>query len=104
MVNLTEDNSSALTGTAITFLVLTYVSVALRTYVRANLTRNFQVDDWLMLVSQVGSLPKPDQRGRHANLRARAFSPYHAPSSFSESKQDWAGITPHFHNTLKSKP
>lgn len=56
MVNLAEDNSSALIGTAITFLTLTYVSVSLRTYVRARLTRNFQVDDGLMLVAQVGSL------------------------------------------------
>ncbi len=56
MVNLAEDNSSALIGTAVAFLALTYVSVALRTYVRASLTRNFQVDDWLMLASQVGLL------------------------------------------------
>jgi hypothetical protein len=54
MVNLAEGNGNALTGTAICFLAFTYVSVALRTYVRAGLTRNFQIDDWLMLVAQVG--------------------------------------------------
>ena len=52
-VNLAEDNGSALVGTAISFLALTYLAVGLRTYVRARLTRNFMTDDWLMLVSQV---------------------------------------------------
>ncbi|OIW29715.1 hypothetical protein CONLIGDRAFT_341213 [Coniochaeta ligniaria NRRL 30616] len=52
MVNLAEDSSSALLGTATALLALTCASVALRTYVRASLTRNFQVDDWLMLVAQ----------------------------------------------------
>ncbi|KAB5563066.1 hypothetical protein GE09DRAFT_769398 [Coniochaeta sp. 2T2.1] len=51
-VNLAENNSSALVGTAISFLAFTYVSVGLRTYVRAGLTRNFMLDDWLMLISQ----------------------------------------------------
>jgi len=60
MVNLADDNSNALTVTAISFLAFTYVSVVLRTYVRAVLTRNFQVDDWLMLVSQACLLEHPD--------------------------------------------
>jgi urea transporter len=53
MVNLAENNSRALVGTAVGFLVVTYVAVALRTYVRSTLTRSFQLDDWLMLVAQV---------------------------------------------------
>ena len=65
MVNLAEDNSNALVGTAVSFLAFTYVSVALRTYVRAVLTRNFQIDDWLMLVSQVCLLKHPDQTAAH---------------------------------------
>jgi len=48
----TENNGGALVGTAVSFLVLTYISVALRTYVRAILTKSFQADDWLMLVAQ----------------------------------------------------
>jgi len=50
---MAENNGGPLLGTAVTFLALTYISVALRTYVRAILTKNFQMDDWLMLVAQV---------------------------------------------------
>lgn len=46
-------NGDALLVTVLVFLVLTWVSVALRTYVRAILTKSFQYDDWLMLVAQV---------------------------------------------------
>ncbi|KAJ9134651.1 Integral membrane family protein [Pleurostoma richardsiae] len=48
---LNEDNGAALVGTAVSFLVLTYISVALRTYVRGFLTKGFQADDWLMLLA-----------------------------------------------------
>lgn len=48
-----EYNGNALIITAAIFLCMTYVSVGLRTYVRAYLTKCFQVDDWLMLVAQV---------------------------------------------------
>ncbi|KAH6686166.1 integral membrane family protein [Plectosphaerella plurivora] len=51
-VDLTENNSGALVVTAITFLVLSWLSVILRAYVRAILTKAFQADDWLMLVAQ----------------------------------------------------
>lgn len=51
-VNLEENNGGALTLTAATFLSLTYVSVALRVYVRGWLTKSFLADDWLMLVAQ----------------------------------------------------
>ncbi|KAG7123390.1 hypothetical protein HYQ45_013879 [Verticillium longisporum] len=52
-VDLTEDQGGALVATAITFLVLSWVSVILRTYVRAILTKAYQADDWLMLVAQL---------------------------------------------------
>ncbi|CAN8095686.1 unnamed protein product [Discula destructiva] len=45
-------NGGALLVTVVFFQVLTWLSVALRTYVRVALTKNFQSDDWLMLVAQ----------------------------------------------------
>lgn len=50
---LAEYNGGALVGTAVSFLVLTFFSVGLRTYVRGVLTKSFMADDWLMLASQV---------------------------------------------------
>lgn len=84
-VNLAEDNGSALVGTAISFLGLTYFSVALRTYVRLVLTRNFQLDDWLMLVAQVGCLSRRVESGKpiYGNadaLTTRPSSLYHVLS------------------------
>lgn len=52
-VVLAEYNGDDLKATAILFLVLTGLSVGLRTYVRGFMTTSFQVDDWLMLVAQV---------------------------------------------------
>ncbi|KAK8038124.1 hypothetical protein PG994_014891 [Apiospora phragmitis] len=49
----TENNGYALIVTAIVFLTLTWISVFLRTYVRAYMTKGFQADDWLMLIGQV---------------------------------------------------
>lgn len=46
-------NGCALVVTAAIFLVLTWLSVALRTYVRTFMTKAFQMDDWLMLLAQV---------------------------------------------------
>ena len=48
-----ENNGAALVITAVVFLVLTWISVGLRTYVRAWMTNGFQSDDVLMLVSLV---------------------------------------------------
>ncbi|POS79481.1 hypothetical protein DHEL01_v202133 [Diaporthe helianthi] len=50
---LAEYNGGSLVGTAVSFLILTFFSVGLRTYVRGVLTDSFMVDDWLMLVAQV---------------------------------------------------
>lgn len=50
-------NGGELTITAVIFLVLTGLSVGLRTYVRGFMTNSFQVDDWLMLVAQVSFAP-----------------------------------------------
>jgi hypothetical protein len=53
---LAEYNGGALVGTAVSFLILTYLSVGLRTYVRGVLTDSFFADDWLMLAAQVWAL------------------------------------------------
>jgi hypothetical protein len=52
-VDLSEYNGNQLVITSIFFLVMTWLSVGLRTYVRTVLTHNFVADDWLMLVAQV---------------------------------------------------
>lgn len=49
-------NGRDLLITLTVFQVFTWISVALRTYVRIVLTKNFQNDDWFMLVSQVCGL------------------------------------------------
>ncbi|KAI1075871.1 hypothetical protein F5B20DRAFT_368620 [Whalleya microplaca] len=48
----TESNGSALVGTCAIMLILTWLSVFLRSYVRAFLTKGFQSDDWCMLAAQ----------------------------------------------------
>lgn len=50
---LVQYNGGDLRITAILFLILTGLSVGLRTYVRGFMTNSFQADDWLMLVAQV---------------------------------------------------
>lgn len=50
-------NGFSLVVTAAILLVLTWLSVALRTYVRAFMTKAFLMDDWLMLVAQVWTVP-----------------------------------------------
>ncbi|TGJ86024.1 hypothetical protein E0Z10_g2753 [Xylaria hypoxylon] len=42
-------NGGGLLAAAIVTLIISWLSVALRTYVRAGLTKSFQVDDWVML-------------------------------------------------------
>lgn len=49
----TENNGYPLIITSIVFLTVTWVSVFLRTYVRAFMLNGFQADDWLMLIGQV---------------------------------------------------
>lgn len=51
-VDLSESNGGALVVTSITLLVVTWLSVVLRCYVRAFMTKGFQIDDWLMVVAQ----------------------------------------------------
>jgi rhodopsin domain-containing protein len=51
--DLDESNGQALVATAVIFLVLSWISVLLRCHVRAIMTKSFQLDDWLMLISQV---------------------------------------------------
>ncbi|KAI6766276.1 hypothetical protein HG530_007346 [Fusarium avenaceum] len=52
-VNLYEENGNVLVATAITLLVLSWISVGLRTYTRTCLMQGQQLDDWLMLVAQI---------------------------------------------------
>ncbi|GJC88176.1 hypothetical protein ColLi_11014 [Colletotrichum liriopes] len=52
-VDLSESNGGALVATATTFLVLSWLSVVLRCYVRAFMTKGFQIDDWFMVAAQV---------------------------------------------------
>jgi hypothetical protein len=49
----TDYNGGPLVATAIAFLVLTWLSVVLRTYVRVILLKSYRADDWFMLVAQV---------------------------------------------------
>lgn len=48
-----QHNGEYLVATAVLFLVLSWLSVSLRTYVRAFMTNAFELDDWLMLTAQV---------------------------------------------------
>lgn len=52
-VDLTEYNGGALVGTVIVLLILSWISVGLRTYTRAVLMKCLEIDDWLMIVAQV---------------------------------------------------
>jgi hypothetical protein len=46
-------NGGQLVVVAVIFLVITWISVLLRVFVRVQITKSFQADDWLMSVSQV---------------------------------------------------
>jgi hypothetical protein len=46
-------NGGQLVVVAVIFLVLTYISVFLRFFVRLVITKSFSADDWLMLAAQV---------------------------------------------------
>ncbi|KAJ2906606.1 putative integral membrane family protein [Zalerion maritima] len=52
-VDLNETNGKALVSASVVFLVISYLSVFLRSYVRAFLTNGFQADDWFMVVAQI---------------------------------------------------
>ncbi|KAI1377203.1 hypothetical protein F4677DRAFT_48593 [Hypoxylon crocopeplum] len=49
----TDSNGGALVATAVTMLIFSWLSVSLRSFVRARLTNGFQWDDWLMLAAQI---------------------------------------------------
>lgn len=48
-----DNRSSGVFGVAVSFLVLTWIVVPLRIYVRAVITKSFGLDDWLLVVTQV---------------------------------------------------
>ncbi len=59
-----ENNSGSLIGTAGFFLPCSWLSIALRMYTRAFLTKSIQLDDWLLLLGQVGSRARaPNKKG-----------------------------------------
>ncbi len=49
----TDYNGNQLVIVATVFLILTYVALGLRIFVRLRITKAFAVDDWLMLIAQV---------------------------------------------------
>ncbi|KAL2114554.1 hypothetical protein VUR80DRAFT_4537 [Thermomyces stellatus] len=52
-LDLSEYNGASLVATSVTFLALSWISVLLRIYVRAFMTKCFQLDDWFMVVGQI---------------------------------------------------
>lgn len=50
-----ENRGWQLTTVTAIFIVLTWISVATRLYVRLILTTAFQIDDWFMVVSLVSA-------------------------------------------------
>jgi hypothetical protein len=46
-------NGGQLVAVSVVFLVITYISVLLRFFVRLVITKSFQLDDWLMVAAQV---------------------------------------------------
>ena len=54
-MNPDDYNGAQLVVVSILFLVLSFVSVGLRFFVRILILKSFQWDDWLMLIAQVCS-------------------------------------------------
>ncbi|RDA82643.1 hypothetical protein CP532_0923 [Ophiocordyceps camponoti-leonardi (nom. inval.)] len=52
-VDLKQTHAPGLVVVCALFLPLTWLAVGLRTYARGYMTRNFQIDDWFMLVAQL---------------------------------------------------
>ncbi|PHH69906.1 hypothetical protein CDD80_6376 [Ophiocordyceps camponoti-rufipedis] len=52
-VDINQTRGPALIAVSIVFLILAYISVGLRTYCRAYMTRSFMLDDWFMLIALV---------------------------------------------------
>ena len=53
MANDDDYNGLDIVVVSITFLVLTYIAVLLRCFVRIQINRAFTTDDWFMLIAQV---------------------------------------------------
>ncbi|RDA94461.1 hypothetical protein CP533_2230 [Ophiocordyceps camponoti-saundersi (nom. inval.)] len=51
-VDVKQTHGPGLVAVCAVFLPLTWIAVGLRTYARGYMTRNFQIDDWFMLVAQ----------------------------------------------------
>lgn len=49
-----EDKGPELFGVAVAFLILSWIAVTLRVYVRVWMLKSFGLDDYLIVASQVG--------------------------------------------------
>lgn len=103
-----EYNGGALVGTAVSFLILTFLSVGLRTYVRGVLTNSFMADDWLMLAAQVRLESSRRCRSTErlklsADPDDRSSSPYRAHLYCLASTQGWEGTIRQCRRTRKFK-
>jgi hypothetical protein len=65
-VDLSQDASPALIVTCAVLLPLTWLAVGLRIYVRAYMTKSFQIDDWFMVIAQVR--PRVASERQHHSL------------------------------------
>lgn len=98
---LAQYNGASLVGTAVSFLAFTYISVGLRTYVRAFLTKGFLLDDWLMLAAQVwrtqftGQCCVDQDIWVGANHDDRQSSPCLVSSYYLVSNTVWENTTRH---------
>lgn len=54
-----EDRGPQVAGVAILFLILSWIFVSLRCYVRAVMIKNFGTDDWFAVASLVGFSFRP---------------------------------------------
>jgi hypothetical protein len=48
-----EDRSQQVLAVALVFIILAWITVGLRVYVRAFMLRTFALDDWLIVVTLV---------------------------------------------------
>lgn len=88
-VDLNEYNGGRLVGATIALLVLSWITIGLRTYTRAVIMRSFQGDDWLMLVAQVRCFGSRDFGAQVADIGHRLSLRQCAPSSLKVFAEAW---------------
>jgi hypothetical protein len=100
----TDNNGIALLVTVIVMLIISWLSVASRVYVRAVMTRSFQVDDWVMLAGLVRAIVLQLNLHILTSTLDRSTSQYHARSYSRDSPLASAGIIDHFPKLMRLKP